>query len=95
MASATDRYYAESKRGAQLRKDAFKKYIEKHELMEKINAAVGALFNEAVLPDNPMDYVASHLCADKLKKADESLEKMKELEKEVKKLRSEVRTLKG
>eukprot|EP00873_Tetraselmis_striata_P039327 jgi/Tetstr1/459591/TSEL_004955.t1 len=82
MASATERYYGESKRGAQLRKDSFKSYIEKHELMEKINAAVGALFQEAVLPDSPMEFVASHLCADKLKKADESLGKLKELEKE-------------
>ena len=33
MSAATERYYQESKRGAQLKKDNFKKYVKDHSLM--------------------------------------------------------------
>ena len=53
------------------------------------------MFNEPQLPDNPLEYIASQLCAEKLQKADASMKKVEELEKEIKKLKSELRTLKA
>lgn len=62
---------------------------------EKMNQAITALFAEPQLPDAPMEYLAAHLCSDKLAKADASLQRMEQLEKEIKKLKSELRDLRA
>ena len=36
MSAGTERYYQESKRGAQIRKDGFKKYVKDHSLMVRV-----------------------------------------------------------
>ena len=64
-------------------------------LQEKMNGAITSLFNEPQLPDHPLEYIASQLCADKFEKATASLKKVEELEKEIKKLKSELKSLKG
>jgi hypothetical protein len=53
------------------------------------------MFNEPQLPDDPLEFLASQLCAEKLAKADASLKRVEELEKEIKKLKSELRSLKA
>ena len=64
-------------------------------LQEKMNGAVTAMFHEPQLPDNPLEYISSQLCADKFQKADASIKRVEELEKEIKKLKSELRNVKA
>lgn len=43
------------------RKQLFKEYLSRHQVMEKLNAAVEKLYESDRLPENPMDFIAQEI----------------------------------
>ncbi|KAF5832424.1 hypothetical protein DUNSADRAFT_11670 [Dunaliella salina] len=46
---------------ARLRKRLFKEYLTRHQVLERFNAAIEALFEQYHLPEDPFEFIKAHV----------------------------------
>mmetsp|Transcript_28357 Transcript_28357/g.52214 ORF Transcript_28357/g.52214 Transcript_28357/m.52214 type:complete len:90 (+) Transcript_28357:95-364(+) len=59
-------YFEDTHKLALRKKTLFKEYMMKHNIMDELNKAIGNLYKQENLPDNPLEFISQQIAPSKV-----------------------------